>query len=495
MQLSSIYTLRETERTSSAAPHWHTHTHTHSLSLLTHRERVCVQQRGRTGERLRENRLVCFILQQEYRENTHTLTHTHIHTHSHTHTHTHKHTLAQVDGGLHPPVLGLPAGRHGAGGRGSEEGAGVSPAGPPPAAGASVLGGDPMVLLVLLVLLVLMVLLYCRSHPPADLSPHGKAVLITGCDSGFGQATARRLDSLGFQVFATVLDLNSSGAKDLQRSCSSLLTLLRVDITQQSHVQQALTQVQSLLGPRGLWALVNNAGVCVNFGDAELSLMSNFRGCMEVNFFGTLSPFPCLAAYGASKAALNLLTSTLRHELEPWGVQVCTVLPSSFRTGQSSNSEYWEQQHQRVLQDLPPALLQDYGEDYVTETKDLFKSHASRADPDLRPVIETIVRALLAPRPRPRYFAGPGVGLMYFISSYLPENLSSRFLQKLFVKKTLLPRALRKESGIHLRINNNNNDEEEKEEEKLNPTNTFLCHHSSVFITRQPADTETSAPR
>lgn len=38
----------------------------------------------------------------------------------------------------------------------------------------------------------------------------------------------------------------------------------------------------------GLWALVNNAGVCVNFGDAELSLMSNYRGCMEVNFFGTL---------------------------------------------------------------------------------------------------------------------------------------------------------------------------------------------------------------
>ncbi|XP_033968787.1 corticosteroid 11-beta-dehydrogenase isozyme 2 [Trematomus bernacchii] len=368
---------------------------------------------------------------------------------------------------------------------------------PPLLLGASVLGGAPLLLMVLLVLLVLMVLLYCRSHPLADLPSHGKAVLITGCDSGFGQATARHLDSLGFQVFATVLDLNSSGAKDLQRSCSSLLTLLRVDITQQSHVQQALAKVQSLLGPRGLWALVNNAGVCVNFGDAELSLMSNFRGCMEVNFFGTLSvtksflpllrlsrgrivnisspagdqPFPCLAAYGASKAALNLLTSTLRHELEPWGVQVCTVLPSSFRTGQSSNSEYWEQQHQRLLQDLPPALLQDYGEDYVTETKDLFKSHASRADPDLRPVIETIVRALLAPRPRPRYFAGPGIGLMYFISSYLPDNLSSRFLQKVFVKKTLLPRALRKESGIHLRINNNNNNEEEekgeKEEEKL----------------------------
>lgn len=39
----------------------------------------------------------------------------------------------------------------------------------------------------------------------------------------------------------------------------------------------------------GLWALVNNAGMCYNFGDAELSLMSNYRNCMELNFFGTLS--------------------------------------------------------------------------------------------------------------------------------------------------------------------------------------------------------------
>ena len=45
-------------------------------------------------------------------------------------------------------------------------------------------------------------------------------------------------------------------------------------------------------------------------------------------------PFPCLAAYGASKAALNLFINTLRHELEPWGVKVSTILPAAFRTGE-----------------------------------------------------------------------------------------------------------------------------------------------------------------
>nr|BAP59136.1 11beta-HSD [Amphiprion ocellaris] len=215
--------------------------------------------------------------------------------------------------------------------------------------------------------------------------------------------------------------------------------------------------------------------------------MSNFRGCMEVNFFGTLSvtksflpllrhnkgrivnisspagdqPFPCLAAYGASKAALNLFTNTLRHELEPWGVQVSTILPSSYRTGRSSNRAYWDQQHKQLLQSLSPALLDEYGEDYVTEIKDLFHSYASQASTDLSPVVQAIVQALLAPQPRPRYYAGPGVGLMYFIHTYCPFSLSSWLLQWLFVKKKLKPRALRKE-GLEINLNLLNNNNEEK---------------------------------
>lgn len=44
-------------------------------------------------------------------------------------------------------------------------------------------------------------------------------------------------------------------------------------------------------------------------------------------------PFPCLAAYGASKAALNLFIDSLHHELEPWGVRVSTILPGAYKTG------------------------------------------------------------------------------------------------------------------------------------------------------------------
>uniref|UniRef100_A0A3B5PSB2 11-beta-hydroxysteroid dehydrogenase type 2 n=1 Tax=Xiphophorus maculatus TaxID=8083 RepID=A0A3B5PSB2_XIPMA len=365
----------------------------------------------------------------------------------------------------------------------------------------------PAVLLLVLLAVVCCVRSGSGTGPPPGPPAEGKAVFITGCDTGFGNAAAKHLDSLGLDVFATVLDLTGDGARALRRSCSSRLTLLQVDITQPQQVQQALLDTKAKLGLRGLWGLVNNAGVCVNLGDAELSLMSNFRGCMEVNFFGTVSvtksflpllrqakgrivnisspagdqPFPCLAAYGASKAALNLFTETLRHELVPWGVKVSTILPSSYKTGKprpqtstwphlqgaaskaappaapSSNNAYWEQQHQQLLQSLPPALMEEYGEDYIAETKDLFQSFAEHANPDLSPVVNAIVHALLSPQPQLRYFAGPGIGLMYFIHSYCPLSISNRFLQKLFVKKTLMPRALRKQSGLEKNNTKNNN--------------------------------------
>ncbi|XP_034040865.1 corticosteroid 11-beta-dehydrogenase isozyme 2 isoform X1 [Thalassophryne amazonica] len=341
----------------------------------------------------------------------------------------------------------------------------------------------------LMALFGLSVWLYSTFRPGAlpTLPAHGKAVFITGCDSGFGKAAAMRLDALGFEVFATVLNLSGEGAKELQRTCSPRLTLIQVDITQPQQVQQALLVTKNKLGPNGLWGLVNNAGVCVNFGDAELSLMSNYRGCMEVNFFGTLNvtqsflpllrqskgrlvtisspagdqPFPSLAAYGASKAALNLFINTLRHELEPWGIRVSIILPSSYKTGQSSNQAYWEQQHKHLLQTLSPALLEEYGEDYVTETKELFCSYTSTANPDVSPVIDVIVQALLSPQPLVRYFAGPGIGLMYFLHSYCPVIIRDRFIQKLFLKKKLMPRALRKQSSfdINLKFCNNNNEE------------------------------------
>lgn len=78
---------------------------------------------------------------------------------------------------------------------------------------------------------------------------------LAGCDSGFGQATARHLDAMGFRVFASVLDPQGPGAQELRRSCSPMLTLLQMDLTKPEDIQRVLQHVQANTNSTGrsLW--------------------------------------------------------------------------------------------------------------------------------------------------------------------------------------------------------------------------------------------------
>ncbi|NXK87172.1 DHI2 dehydrogenase, partial [Formicarius rufipectus] len=293
---------------------------------------------------------------------------------------------------------------------------------------------------------------------------------LSGCDSGFGQATAQHLDTMGFRVFASVLDLQSPGAQELRQSCSSRLTLLQMDLTKPDDIQRVLQHIQAHTNSTGLWGLVNNAGFNDTIADAELSPLGKFRTCMEVNFFGSLEltkgllpllrsasgrivtvsspagdmPFPCLAAYGASKAALTLLMDTFRSELQPWGVKVSLILPGYYKTGTTCDPAFWNLQKQRLLASLPRELLQAYGEDYVEEINHQFIQFMKVAVEDLSAVVNSITDGLLAANPAVRYYPGQGLGLMYFIHRYLPYFVRDLFLKGFFINPKL-PRALRRE--------------------------------------------------
>ncbi|KAM5296924.1 11-beta-hydroxysteroid dehydrogenase type 2 isoform 2-T2 [Glossophaga mutica] len=311
--------------------------------------------------------------------------------------------------------------------------------------------------------------LSCLARPPR-LPVATRTVLITGCDSGFGKEAAKKLDAMGFTVLATVLDLESPGALELRACCSPHLKLLQMDMTKPDDIRRALEFTKAHTSSTGLWGLVNNAGLNDVVADAELSPVATFRTCMEVNFFGTLQltkgllpllrrsrgrivtlgspagdmPFPCLGAYGTSKAAMVLLMDTFSSELLPWGVKVSVIQPGCFKTGEGSvnNANCWERSKQKLLANLPQELLQAYGEDYIEHTYRQFLHSLSLAMPDLSPVIDAIVDALLAAQPQHRYYPGRGVGLMYFIHYYLPQSLRRRFLQAFFIRPCV-PRALR----------------------------------------------------
>nr|XP_027809773.1 corticosteroid 11-beta-dehydrogenase isozyme 2 isoform X2 [Marmota flaviventris] len=293
-----------------------------------------------------------------------------------------------------------------------------------------------------------------RLARPLRLPVATRAVLITGCDSGFGKETAKKLDAMGFTVLATVLELNSPGALELRACCSPRLRLLQMDLTKPADIRRALE--------------FTRAHTTSTVADVELSPVATFRTCMEVNFFGALEltkgllpllrhskgrivtvgspagdmPYPCLAAYGTSKAAMALLMDSFSCELLPWGIKVSVIQPGCFKTESVRNVSQWEQRKQLLLANLPQELLQAYGEDYIEHSHGQFLHSLSLALPDLSPVVDAITDALLAARPRRRYYPGRGVGLMYFIHYYLPEGLRRRFLQNFFINPCL-PRALR----------------------------------------------------
>lgn len=72
---------------------------------------------------------------------------------------------------------------------------------------------------------------------PSFVDSTGKAVFVTGCSSGFGKELVKRLDSLGFTVFAGVRSLKGDDrVSELVSHCSKRLSLVKIDVTDDKQV-------------------------------------------------------------------------------------------------------------------------------------------------------------------------------------------------------------------------------------------------------------------
>lgn len=169
-----------------------------------------------------------------------------------------------------------------------------------------------------------------------------KTVLITGCSSGYGLETARYFLSQGWKVIATMRT-----PREGLLPASANLRVLALDVTDPRSIAQAVEAA----GP--IDVLVNNAGIGL-FGAFEVTPMSTVRDIFETNTFGvmalcqavipqfrarragtivnvtssaTLGPFPLVAAYTASKTAIEGFTASLEHELKAFNVAVKLVEP------------------------------------------------------------------------------------------------------------------------------------------------------------------------
>ena len=169
-----------------------------------------------------------------------------------------------------------------------------------------------------------------------------KTILITGCSSGFGLEIARFFLERDWHVVATM----RTPREDLFPR-SENLQVLPLDVTDPDSIREAVAAA----GP--IDVVVNNAGIGSVF-PFEIGSMAMVREVFETNTFGTmavtqailsqfrerrsgvvinvsssltLKSIPLLAAYAASKAAVNAFTEGLALELAPFGVRVHLIIP------------------------------------------------------------------------------------------------------------------------------------------------------------------------
>jgi NAD(P)-dependent dehydrogenase (short-subunit alcohol dehydrogenase family) len=185
-----------------------------------------------------------------------------------------------------------------------------------------------------------------------------KSIVITGCSTGFGRASALRLARNGWQVFATVRR-EADAANLLEEAFAAggdgRLAPVLCDITVPNDVQQMARRLRERSAT--LDALLNNAGTSFA-GPLETLRLDDVRAQFEINTVGHLAmiqallpllkagkgtiinvssvggrmAFPTNGAYHMSKFALEAMSDVLRVELAPFGVKVVIMEPGGSRT-------------------------------------------------------------------------------------------------------------------------------------------------------------------
>jgi short-subunit dehydrogenase len=259
-----------------------------------------------------------------------------------------------------------------------------------------------------------------------------RTALVTGASSGIGLATAAALVERGYRVLGT------------SRDPGVLTSRQRAAGVEYLPLDQGVAASVEALHDRlaGVDVLVNNAGESQS-GPFEELPGDALRRLFEVNVLGPvrlaqlalpgmrergygrvvmvgsmLASFPLAyrSSYVATKAALKGFADGARQEFSPFGVWLTTVEPGSINTGIS------ERRTRYVAADSP------HRRDFEAMLAALDRNE--RAGVTAGRVAEVIVRAIEAPRPKPRYAVGSNAPLAFALRRLLPAALVEKAVHR-----------------------------------------------------------------
>ena len=262
-----------------------------------------------------------------------------------------------------------------------------------------------------------------------------RAVLITGCSSGIGRATAERLAKRGWTVYATARDVEAIAPLE-KRGCR----VLQLDVTDEGSMRGAVEEVERAEGAVGV--LVNNAGYS-QYGAVEEVPLEKVRRQFETNVFGLVRmcqlvlpgmrgqdfgrivnissmggrlTFPGGGFYHASKHAIEAISDALRFEVRGFGVEVVVIEPGLIRTGFVETAV-------GSIDDSGNGPYAGFDAGVARVTRENYeRGPLARLGGGPETVAETIERAISAARPRPRYTVTPSARLLISGRRLLPDR-------------------------------------------------------------------------
>lgn len=273
-----------------------------------------------------------------------------------------------------------------------------------------------------------------------------KAVLITGCSTGIGRATAAHLASNGWTVYATARKLDA--VRDLEATGCRTLSL---DVCNEASMQAAVAAVEKAEGAVGV--LVNNAGYGLE-GAFEETPMHEVRRQFETNVFGltrmcqlvlpgmrrqrwgkivNLSSMggrlalPGGAFYHATKFAVEALSDAMRFEVRGFGIDVVIIEPGAIKTEFGTTAIANVEKVKQAASPYAPFNAQ-----VATKIKEAYEGPMAALAGTSEQVARVIEKAISAGKPRTRYLITAGAHVLVRLRSWLPDRGFDAFLRTQF---------------------------------------------------------------
>ena len=250
-----------------------------------------------------------------------------------------------------------------------------------------------------------------------------KAVLITGATTGIGRFAAEYLAAQGYFVYAGA---RKDADMDALNRIDNIMAV-RLDVTKQDQIDAAARVIEEQ--GRGLWGLVNNAGVNVVAPLVEID-EADFDFVFNVNVYGVMRVTKAFApmiieskgrivnissisgvlsgggygVYAGTKHALEAMTDALANELHEFGVHVSAVNPGNFA------SEIGLTRCKRLVADTDAedwGLFEQRRQEMIADCKQRLEAGVEDEGTPPDAVASTIARALFEDNPRNRYMVVP----------------------------------------------------------------------------------------